>query len=149
MAEATADLLFENYPRFAAELLSGLSECLLSVRSHFGGDLDRFLIFLTIAIRTAEHPAGRAIDPMAVRQGAVLEYPSLYTNVRSIAESTGLPYETVRRKLQALIEAGWIERKERGLSLTVQASHEFRPIREKLFGTVLAHHELVQNLTRG
>ena len=149
MAKAPADILFEKYPTYAAELLSGLLECLLSVRTHFGGDLDQFVIFLSISIRTAQHPQGRAIDPLAVRAGAVLEYPSLYTNVRSIAASTGLPYETVRRKLQTLVKAGWIERKDKGLSLTVKASHEFRPIREKLFKTVLEHHDLVRRLLPG
>jgi DNA-binding IclR family transcriptional regulator len=31
-------------------------------------------------------------------------------NTQSIADSTGIPRETVRRKLQLLIDRGWIER---------------------------------------
>lgn len=47
-------------------------------------------------------------------------------NAYSIAAATGLPRETVRRKIARLVELGWIERRENGhLFLTVRAITHF------------------------
>lgn len=45
-------------------------------------------------------------------------YESLHTNARSISDSTGIPRETVRRKVHALIAAGWVIRGDDNLAVT-------------------------------
>ena len=138
------DLLFSRYSFIAKDLLALQLDGLVAVRAHFGGDLDRFVIFLLVALRTAQDPRTAAIDPLAVRRGEVSRYPSLLTNVRSIAASTDIPYETVRRKVTHLMDSGWIERIDGQLTLTVKASIEFRDLRGKMLATVVAHHAIVE-----
>lgn len=146
MDEPVSDLLFDHYPAVAKDLLAPLLDLLVAVRTHFGGDLDRFLIFLLISLRTAQHPRAQAMDPHAVRRGEVESYPSLFTNVRSIAASTQIPYETVRRKVARLIEAGHVERRDEYLTITVEASFAFRELREKLFAMAESNHDVVAGL---
>jgi hypothetical protein len=146
MTQSVPDLLFDNYSRVAKDLLAGSLDVLIAVRTHFGGDLDAYVVFLLIALRTAQDPRISAIDPHAVRRGEVDAYPSLLTNVRSIAASTGIPYETTRRKIARLIEQGWVERRDGALMLTVKASSDFRPVRQTLFEMVADHHRLVTRL---
>ncbi len=58
-------------------------------------------------------------------------------NAYSIAAATGLPRETVRRKIARLIELGWISRRDNGhLLVTSEAL--------KRFGTMLTSRDLPQ-----
>ena len=146
MNKPISDLMFDQYSVLAKDLISPLLDLMVAVRTHFGGDLDRFIIFLLIALRTAEHPKAAAIDPHAVRRGEVESYPSLFTNVRSISASTHIPYETVRRKVAKLIETGVVERRNDYLTITVAASFQFRGLRESLFAMVEKNHDMVAAL---
>jgi hypothetical protein len=146
MTQRVRELLFDNYSRVAKNLLAGSLDVLIAIRTHFGGDLDAYVVFLLIALRTAEDPRVSAIDPHAVRRGEVGEYPSLLTNVRSVAASTGIPYETARRKVARLVEQGWVERRDGALRLTVKASTDFREVRERLFDMIADNHDLVARL---
>jgi hypothetical protein len=146
MDKPVSDLMFDQYAVLAKDLIGPLLDLMVAVRTHFGGDLDRFIIFLLIALRTAEHPKAAAIDPHAVRRGEVESYPSLFTNVRSISASTQIPYETVRRKVAKLIDAGVVERRDEYLTITVGASFAFRGVRETLFAMVENNHDVVAAL---
>ena len=146
MTQRVEELLFDNYSRVAKDLLATSLDALIAIRTHFGGDLEAYVVFLLIALRTAEDPRISAVDPHAVRRGEVAEYPSLLTNVRSVAASTGIPYETVRRKVARLVEQGWVERRDGALRLTVKGSVDFRGLREKLFEMVAANHAVVARL---
>lgn len=146
MTKPVSDLLFDHYAVVAKDLISPLLDLLIGVRAHFGGDLDQFIIFLLISLRTAQHPAVAGIDPHAVRRGQVKSYPSLFTNVRSIAASTHIPYETARRKVAQLIDAGLVEREGGRLRITVRASFAFKDLREKLFTMAEGNHDLVAAL---
>jgi hypothetical protein len=146
MTKPVSEVMFDHYPVVAKDLLAPLLDLLVAVRTHFGGDLDQFIIFLLISLRTAQHPQAATIDPHAVRRGEVKSFPSLFTNVRSISASTHIPYETVRRKVAKLIEAGWVERREEYLTVTVSGSIHFRGLREKLFAMVESNHDVVAGL---
>ena len=146
MNTSVPDLLFDHYSVVAKDLLSPLLDLLVAVRTHFGGDLDQFIIFLLISLRTAQHPAASGIDPHAVRRGEVTSYPSLFTNVRSISASTHIPYETTRRKVASLVEKGFVERRDEYLTITVPASIQFRGLREKLFAMAESNHDVIAGL---
>ena len=146
MTGKTSDLLFDHYAVVAKDLLSPVLDLLVAIRTRFDGDLDLFIVFLLISLRTAQHPAAAAIDPHAVRRGEVQNYPSLLTNVRSISASTHIPYETARRKVARLIERGLVERRNGHLAITVAASYAFRDLRETLFVLVESNHEVVARL---
>ncbi len=60
-------------------------------------------------------------------------------NAYSIAAATGLPRETVRRKIVRLIELGWIHRRENGHLFITEAALE-------QFGTMLSSRALAELL---
>ena len=55
-------------------------------------------------------------DPLCAAPGALA---TRATNVHSLAASTGIPRETVRRKVKRLVAQGWLEQSEDG-ALTLQ-----------------------------
>jgi hypothetical protein len=54
---------------------------------------------LSVAIRTTEHTAFATFSQAQLLSGEVPIFPTLGTNVRSIADSIGAPRETIRRKV--------------------------------------------------
>lgn len=136
-------LLRRQYPYLAKDLIAPFLEALNFGRAACGGDLDKLFIVLVVAMRTAEDKRVLDIDPDDVLSGAVETYPSLSTNVRSIADSTGIPKESVRRKVAALVEAGWIHRDENSLSLAPHASRQLTGFREQLLQLAIRHHQAI------
>jgi hypothetical protein len=136
-------LLRRRYSQVAKDLLGPLLDVLNAGREVGGGDLDRLLIVLVVAMRTAEDKRALGLDLDQVLSGAVASYPSLSTNVRSIADSTGIPKESVRRKVAALVEAGWIHREGTSLSITPHASRMLTAFREGVFQMAVRYHQVV------
>jgi hypothetical protein len=87
-----------------------LSERLAQMRLSFQGDLDAFLIFLVFAADTLRRsrPGPRNAEQAGAHQASGI-------NALSISEITGIPRETARRKLQALITMGCVVRDANGL----------------------------------
>lgn len=139
-------LLRDNYAVLAKDLLTPLVDVLNTGRERCGGDLDSLLIILVVALRTAQDPRISSIRLEEVLSGEVDRYPSLTTNVRSIADSTGMPKETVRRKVAALIEAGWIERRDTSLGFTPHASRMLTDVREKVLDSAIRAHQTVEQV---
>ena len=142
----SASLLRDNYASVSRFLLSPMVDFLAAGRTAFDGDLDRALIFLVVALRTAEHRKIEDIRLEDVLAGKVDRYPSLLTNVRSIAESTGIPRETVRRKVAALIDKGWLERRGDELTITTLSSRENTPFREAMLDVAARLHGLIERV---
>ncbi len=92
-------LVETHYPEIAGSLLEPLFDVLRVAREVCGGDMDKALIILVVAIRTADHPQFATYTRDQLQSGAVPVFPSLGTNLRSIADSLGAPRETVRRKV--------------------------------------------------
>lgn len=94
----------DNYVRFKHESLEFLFAHLVDVRPIFGDDLDALLIFIAISrfylrderanpdAQDAEHGVNRRLT------------------LSRIAEMTGIPRETTRRKLKLLQEKGLLEK---------------------------------------
>jgi hypothetical protein len=140
----SASLLRDNYASASRFLISPFVEFLVISRERFDGDLDRALIFMVCALRTAEDKKTHALRLEDVLEGRVESYPSLLTNVRSIAESTGIPRETVRRKVAMLVEKGWLVRIGDDLAITPFASQELTPVREAMLDGAARLHLLVE-----
>jgi len=139
-------LLRRQYPYLAKDLIAPFLEALRAGRALCDGDLDKLFIVLVVGMRTAEDKRVLDLDPEDVLSGAVNTYPSLSTNVRSISDSTGIPKESVRRKVAALIEAGWIRRDDNSLSLAPQASRQLTAFREQLFQLAIRNHQTIHSL---
>jgi DNA-binding MarR family transcriptional regulator len=143
MRQDLLGLLDRHYPRVARDLLGPLIGLLSAARVACSDDLDKLLILLVVVVRTAEHPSFEHLTTEQLTSGEFRVFPSLGTNMRSIAESTGMPRESVRRKVADLIAKGWIARDGNDLQLTVQAFRELAPLREGLKIVAARHAEAV------
>jgi hypothetical protein len=125
-------LLDAHYPAVAADLLIPLLDLIQTSRRACVGDLDKFLVLLVVAVRTAQHPQFVAMDNAQLEACAFEALPNLGINARSIAESVEIPKETVRRKVAELIEAGWLMRRGNDLHLTGYACQALKPVRDQV-----------------
>jgi hypothetical protein len=124
------DELIRNFGRIWPVHVEAFASLLIALRRHFGGDLDRMLVLAVIGLRTMplRRIDGRSYDDFLA--GRLAEQPSPI-NVQSISDTTGIPRETVRRKVRALVASGWIERREDGsLAVAPQAREELAPATE-------------------
>jgi hypothetical protein len=93
------------------------------LRAQFGGDLDAMLVLTLVSVGT-EHPDW----PAALLETGPPRGRARPTNASSIAQASGIPRETVRRKLNALYARGWIERGAGGTwRPTRSAADDLRP----------------------
>ena len=118
---------------------AGFTTLLTECRRCMGNDLDSVLIMSIIGGRTlsASRVSGVAYDEFLKgrRSGKQLSG----TNVQSIADSTGIPRETVRRKVKQLIDHGWVRRgTNRNLVATEKAIVDLGPATEATFDYILA-----------
>jgi CRP-like cAMP-binding protein len=121
-----------NFGRLHARHVAALTRHLVECRRVFGGDLDLFLVMTIIGERT--FPAKSAPEEMSQSEflhGHVGDTESAAINQQSIADYSGIPRETVRRKIEMLIEKGWVRRDERKLlTATDKANEELFPLTE-------------------
>lgn len=141
---STLNTVVENAPLHAEVLLGGLLEMLSVARGAFGGDVDKFLIMLVVAIRAAGHRDYAEAVRRNRREGGPSVFPSLGVNIQSVADSIGAPKETIRRKITDLVEIGWIERRGNDLHLTERAYESLQPLREAMYALVARHYDVVE-----
>jgi hypothetical protein len=127
---AIADLIARNTPALAIHLNEPLVHFLSVGRELCGKDLDSFLILLVVIQQANRHAGFAKLDPEDLAAGRVKEIPSYDVNMQSIADFTGIPKETVRRKSNRLIGKGWIVRENSFLRLTPEGYRAITPARE-------------------
>ncbi|HEX4198410.1 MAG TPA: hypothetical protein VHZ26_13320 [Caulobacteraceae bacterium] len=109
----TADYLEQDVWRFFYRWGGLLSSTLIRIRSRFDGDLDQYLLYLIFLLAelaqiTARADAeARGHRPQPERRRGM--------NALSLSDITRVPRETTRRKLQLLVEHGYLTRGETGL----------------------------------
>ncbi len=148
LRKALQHLVASHYPQVATDLLEPLLRLLQLARASCANDTDKFLVLLVIGVRTTQHRAFRAETPERIASGDIPILPSLGVNVRSIAESLEIPKETVRRKVQELIEAGWVVRQDGNLHATARAYQDFTRVREEVAALAARCYEVVAQLER-
>lgn len=121
-----------NFGRIWPQHVGTLTWFLIECRRHFDGDLDLFLVLAVIGDRTFaanNAPKDMTYEKFASGDGRWVEVEKI--NQQSIADFSGIPRETVRRKIAQLIDKGWIERKPDGsYAATVQARTDLAPLTE-------------------
>ena len=105
-AEETAERFLQNYVRFQYAFIEFLAEHLTDVSREFGGDLQPPMILAVLGQRILLWQA--EADRAAAGEGPPPWAPTMAT--ARIADVTGIPRETVRRKLADLEARGWIAR---------------------------------------
>lgn len=116
------------HARHAGILIRYLVEC----RRASDGDLDLFLIMATIGERTFNER--HAPDAMSLEEfvgGTVGKIEPLPINAQSISDFTGIPRETVRRKIDTLLKKGWVKRDQKNyFTATDDVNHAFSRLTE-------------------
>ena len=103
-AAALSDAFRADYAAYQYRFVEFFTEHLADVSRAFGGDLQQAMVLAIIgqvrlrAVREAT-ARGEALAPVLQGDG---------TTASRIADVTGIPRETVRRKLKALRNRGWI-----------------------------------------
>ena len=140
--------LHKNFGKLYARHSEALTRLLVECRRVCDRDLDLFLILAIIGERTfAARNAPDAMSHEAFLTGTVNDIKPLAINLQSIADYSGIPRETVRRKIEILIEKGWVERDARGLvTATDRANASLRGLTES---TVRYLREIEAALTQG
>jgi hypothetical protein len=72
----------------------------------------------------------------------------LPTNAFSIAQSTGIPRQTVRRKVKALVARGWLLESKAGLVVSPAPFEHFREFNREMAADVLSTLNTVLRLTQ-
>jgi hypothetical protein len=121
------DTLSASFGRIWPVHNDAFCELLVTLRRHFGGDLDCMLVLAIIGSRTLSR--GRTDDICYDRfmEGERVDEPAPI-NLQSISDYSGIPRETVRRKLLVLERLGWIARLDKGyLVATAKAAEDLEP----------------------
>lgn len=104
---------------------------LIALRRHFGGDLDRMLVLAIIGSRSLPRRRVAGLTYGEFMGGAKRDPEPSPINLQSIAACSGIPRETVRRKVRLLVAAGWVERRDGGyLVATKRAARDLAPMTE-------------------
>jgi DNA-binding transcriptional ArsR family regulator len=95
------DAFERNYARVQYHYVQFLTEHLADCARTFSGDLSKVLVLAVLGQRYIETQISAQRDAASGQSGAM--------SASRIADVTGLPRETVRRKLDALSDLGWVE----------------------------------------
>lgn len=93
----------EHHISFHHHLTEFMASHLVDCCSVFGGDLHEMLVFTMVAQRYLR-------DHVAQQEGDAPGEERRTVSATRIAAATGMPRETVRRKLAALQARGWVEK---------------------------------------
>lgn len=109
--------------------VGSLTQFLIECRRTFDGDLDMFLVLAVIGDRTfSQRHVDPAINFQEFQNSAVDVRPE-DINIRAIADFSGVPRETARRKVAQLADKGWITRTDDGFIVATQkAKDELEPL---------------------
>lgn len=125
----------ENFGKIWPAHVETLTRFMIECRRHFHSDLDLLLIMCVIGDRSLS----RGRTPRDLTYKALMEqtwepHAPEALNARSIADFSGIPRETVRRKVDDLIALGWVERDEKGhLRATHKSAVDLAPLSEASF----------------
>ncbi|WP_374469702.1 helix-turn-helix domain-containing protein [Phenylobacterium sp.] len=137
-----ADALAGVEPLVGPPIMSEIAAVLVEARAHFS-DLEEWLIFLNVLAAAQSRSQARTFTAEALLT-AQAAAPGGGTNARSIAEASGIPRETVRRKVQRLVDAGLVEWRSGRLHPTPMALCRLEPLRMRIYASAARVWEVVE-----
>lgn len=121
-------LFRSDFIKFQAIWVEEHLRLMKSLREIFGNDMDKIMIVAAIGQQQLRDPAVSARPYEPRTDGELLGNTVRFTNVDRLAASIGIPRESVRRKVNELIAAGWVERVgTRGLAVRPVAAVDMQP----------------------
>ncbi len=132
MAEISEKNIRRNFGRVWPAHVEEFTRYLIECRKHFRGDLDLLLLLAVIGDRTlVASKVRKSLTFSEFMKREFVDFQPDAINYQSIADFTGMPRESVRRKVNALIDIGWVRRTDEGfLVATQKASDELAPLTE-------------------
>jgi DNA-binding MarR family transcriptional regulator len=110
------DEITKDFGRIWPVHLAAFTRLLIQLRGHFDGDLDLLLVLAVIGDRTRpEEWSPELLTYRQLTRPRAEEHFQVPINIQSVADYSGIPRETVRRKVKRLEELGWIKRDPSGL----------------------------------
>lgn len=106
-------------------------------------DLVLYMLVATSCIEKLFGQLSWSDGPPAIADGSDAGIEALSISRVSLAQDTRLPRETVRRRVAALIEKGWLEEDENGF-LTVPPGRFFNETNERLFRVVFDEYAALE-----
>ena len=125
-----SDLIAQHAGPLALSVNEPLVNLMVVGRQLCGDDLDAFLVLMVVIQQANRHSDFPTIKAKDLVDGKVAEIPSVDMNIQSIADYTGIPKETARRKVLALVDRGWVERDGGSLRFTAKGYLGVTPGRE-------------------
>ena len=137
-----------NRARIALALSEFTVPLLARIYRAFDGDMVAALVLGEIAHRNVEWWLAEHGNPeQALRDPLLRTSVMRPCNALSIAEATGLPRETVRRKVVLLVKRGYVYRSEDGyLYLTTTVGDDFEDMNATLIENLLATARRLESL---
>lgn len=115
--------MIKETEKFSAHVRA-FSRLLIELRSELGNDLDMVLILSVIAERHYAAMERSALSKSRSSE-ALQWFGDCGINAHSVALYTGIPRETVRRKIKMLVERAWVECDTHGnLTPTARAAED-------------------------
>ncbi len=106
-----AEFIKSNFGTIWPVHLAACSRLLMQLRARLDGDLDLALVLAVIGSRTRPQLwNARLADGGRMTRGQDHDDRQRPINMQSVAEYSGIPRETVRRKVAILQEKGWVAR---------------------------------------
>lgn len=122
-------LMEEDFVAAHALWVEGHLRVLSGLRQAFGNDMDKVMVLAAIGQQMLNDPAMAGLPLRPDTAMPVEVPPSRLTNAGSIAAALGIPRESVRRKVNELVTAGWVVRDEAGhLAVAPQAAADLGPV---------------------
>lgn len=140
--ELAARTVRDHYLNVWPTILEPWTEYLVAARKSFDGDIDSMIILAVIGQMTMARYGdlqkdGRVVgydDLVCPEMRSALSKP---INAESVSLYTGIPRETVRRKVGRLIEKGWVAKDDKGmLTATHAASRDLAALGHQLFALI-------------
>lgn len=122
----------ENFSSVWPAHVEGMSAFLTRLRAAFDGDLDAALIMSVIGSSAVPKQGSNDIKSFEEHTNGQNRFQNFgAVNTLSIATITGIPRETVRRKVVAMEKNGWLERNSDGCwRVTEQGAQDLKPMTE-------------------
>ena len=125
---------------------------LVRLYAAFDGDLVGAIVLGEVAHHNLSAYVADAATARRTNVSAATPVPSpddyLPTNAFSIAQATGIPRQTVRRKVKSLVERGWLIEDRRGLVVSRVPFDHFSALNAALAADVMETLNVVLTLTR-
>ncbi len=118
------DNLRRHYGRVHSMHVAAFAAHLVECRKLCDGDLDLFLVLTIVGERTFAQRNAPDLSFEEWSSASVSMIKPEAINLQSIADYSGIPRETVRRKLERLIEKGWVTRDARNYVTATDAAKQ-------------------------